>query len=112
MTATVGRRSPKSNSANECALRRNERLFAGARVIGVVGFASTGESYNRRLQGNPHITDLPLCRSDRAWRGLAMEQADGALNRRAAGPDARLNLRSNLDPLAINVACARTRMAR
>jgi hypothetical protein len=37
-----------------------------------------------------------------------MEQTDSALNVRAAGTDARLNLRSNLDPLAINLARART----
>jgi hypothetical protein len=100
------------NSADECALRRDEGLFAGTRIIGVVGFASAGESYNRRLQGNPDVTDFPLCRRDRAWRGLAMEQADSALNIRAASPDARLNLRANLDPLAINLARARTCIAR
>jgi hypothetical protein len=100
------------SSAEKCALRRDEGLFAGTRIIGVVGFASAGESYNRRLQGSPHVTDLPLCRRDRAWRRLAMEQTDGALNIRAAGPDARLNLRSNLDPLAINLARAWTCITR
>jgi hypothetical protein len=41
-----------------------------------------------------------------------MEQTDSALNIRAAGTNARLNLRSNLDPLAINLARAWTRIAR
>jgi hypothetical protein len=41
-----------------------------------------------------------------------MEQADNALNIGAAGPDARLNLRSDLDPLAINLARAWTCIAR
>jgi hypothetical protein len=41
-----------------------------------------------------------------------MKQTDSALKIRAAGTDARLNLRSNLDPLAINLARARTYIAR
>jgi hypothetical protein len=104
--------SDSANSANKCALGRYERLFAGARIVGVVGFASPSESYHGRLQRNPHVTDLPLSRSDRARRGLVMEQTDSALNIGAAGTNARLNLRSNLDPLAINLARARTRIAR
>jgi hypothetical protein len=99
-------------SANDCALRRDEGFFAGARVIGVVGFASPSESYHGRLQRNPHVTNLPLSRSDRAWGGLVMEQPDSALNIRATGTDARLNFRSNLDPLAINLARAGTCLAR
>jgi hypothetical protein len=41
-----------------------------------------------------------------------MEQTDSALNVRAAGTVARFNLCSNLDPLAINLARARTGAAR
>ena len=59
------------NLSEECALRRHEGLFAGARIIGVVGFASAGESYDCRLQRNPHLTDLaPLPqRPSLAWVG-------------------------------------------
>jgi hypothetical protein len=101
-----------ANSANKCALGRQERLFAGARIIDVVGFASPSESYDGRLQGNPHVTDPLLCRSNRAWRGLVMEQTDSALNVRTAGTDARLNLRSNLNPCPINLARTWTCVAR
>jgi transposase-like protein len=52
--------------------------------------------------------------SDRARRGLVMKQADSALdiNIRAAATDARLKLSSDLEPLAINLARAWTRIAR
>jgi hypothetical protein len=93
-------------------LRRHQGLFASGRVIGVIGFPSPSESYDGRLQRNPHVGDLLLCRGDRARRGLAMKQTDNALTIRAAGTDARLNLRSNLGPLAINLARTWTCIAR
>jgi hypothetical protein len=49
-------------SANNCALRCNEGFFAGARVIGVVGFASESESYCGRFQReirNPMTPTFP-----------------------------------------------------
>jgi hypothetical protein len=98
--------------SKKCALRRYEGLFADARIIGVVGFASASESQDGRLQRNPHVTDLLFRPNDRAWRGLVMEQADGALNIRPAGTDARLKLCSHLDPLAINLARAWACIAR
>jgi hypothetical protein len=105
-------RASELRLSKKCALRRHEGLFAGASIICVVRFASPSESHNGSLQRNPHVTNLRLCRSDRTQRGLVMEQTDSALNGRAAGTDARLKLCSNLDPLAIDLAGARTSIAR
>jgi hypothetical protein len=40
-------------SANDCALHRNEGFFAGARIIGVVGFASPSKELSRPSPEEP-----------------------------------------------------------